>query len=308
VRENRVTANDFIYPLFICPGSGVNRPIGSMPGVAQWSVDVLAEEAPKIRSEGIPTVILFGIPEEKDAVGSASWREDGVVQQALRAIKKSAPDLVAAVDLCFCEYTDHGHCGPMPNEELDNDATLENLGKQAVSLAHAGADLIAPSGMIDGMVKTIRGALDGEGFTELPILSYAAKYASAFYGPFRDAAESAPAFGDRRSHQMDPANTDEALREVGIDIEEGADMVMVKPGMPYLDVIRRVKETFGIPTAAYQVSGEYSMLLAAAERGWLDEERVIIESLVSFKRAGADMILTYFARRAAKLLRDGYDW
>ncbi len=314
VRETTLTPNDFIYPLFIVPGTGVDKPVGSMPGVAQWSVDKLAAEAPEIYDEGIPSVILFGIPDEKDAVGSSSWREDGIVQQALRAMKKVAPDLVAMVDLCFCEYTDHGHCGVMTGgnldtlDTLDNDATLENLSRQAVSLAQAGADVIAPSGMIDGMVAAVRGGLDEAGFSEMPILSYAAKYSSAFYGPFRDAVESAPAFGDRRSHQMDPGNIDEAIREVAIDIEEGADMVMVKPAMPYLDVVHLVKQTFGIPTAAYQVSGEYSMLLAAAKNGWLDEERAMIESLVSIKRAGADVILTYFARRAAKLLRSGTTW
>ncbi len=305
-RETRLTADAFIYPVFICPGTGVDRPVGSMPGVSQWSVDRLAEHAPRIRDEGIPALILFGIPEEKDPVGSASWKDDGIVQRALEAMKRTAPELTAMVDLCFCEYTDHGHCGVMVDGDLDNDATRDNLGRQAVSLAGAGADVIAPSGMVDGMVSGIRSALDGDGFTELPILSYAAKYASGFYGPFRDAAESTPAFGDRRSHQMDPSNSDEALRETAADLEEGADMVMVKPAMPYLDIIWRVKETFGVPTAAYQVSGEYSMILAAAERGWIDRDRVMMESLVSIRRAGADMILTYFAREAAKLLERGW--
>jgi porphobilinogen synthase len=306
IRETRLTADAFIFPVFVCPGAGVDRPVGSMPGVSQWSVDRLAGEASRLQEEGIPAVILFGIPEEKDAVGSASWRDNGIVQRALEAMKKTAPGIVAMVDLCFCEYTEHGHCGVLRGHELENDATLENLAKQAVSLARAGADVIAPSGMIDGMVKTIRGALDTAGFPELPILSYAAKYASGFYGPFRDAAESTPAFGDRRSHQMDPGNGDEALREVAIDLEEGADMVMVKPAMPYLDVIWRVKETFGVPTAAYQVSGEYSMIRAAGRSGWIDEERVMMESLTAIRRAGADMILTYFARDAAKLLRGGW--
>jgi porphobilinogen synthase len=306
VRETALSADSFIYPMFVCPGSGVEKPVGSMPGVSQRSVDRLAEEAPRIRDEGIPAVILFGIPTEKDAVGSASWREDGIVQRALGALKKGAPELVAAVDLCFCEYTEHGHCGVLREGALDNDATLANLERQAVSLARAGADVIAPSGMIDGMVARIRGALDDSGFPELPILSYAAKYASAFYGPFREAAESTPAFGDRRSHQMDPANADEALREVAIDLEEGADMVMVKPALPYLDVIRRVKDRFGVPTAAYQVSGEYSAIKAAGERGWIDEPRAMMETLVSIRRAGADMILTYFARDAAGLLRKGW--
>ena len=306
VRETRLSRDSFVYPVFVCPGTNVDRPVGSMPGVSQWSVDRLAEEAPRIRDEGIPAVILFGIPEEKDPVGSASWRKDGIVQRALAAMKRSAPDLVAVVDLCFCEYTDHGHCGVLTDGDLDNDATLKNLARQAVSLAEAGAEVIAPSGMIDGMVATIREALDMAGFPELPILSYAAKYASAFYGPFREAADSSPAFGDRRSHQMDPGNGDEALREVALDLEEGADMVMVKPALPYLDVVRRVKERFQVPTAAYQVSGEYSMILAAAEKGWVDRDRTMMESLVSIRRAGADMILTYFARDAARLLREGW--
>ena len=306
VRENTLTTNDFIFPLFICSGQNVDKPVGSMPGVAQWSVDVLEKEAPKILEEGIPAVILFGIPDEKDAIGSSSWSDEGIVQQALKAIKRSAPELLAIVDLCFCEYTDHGHCGIMVDEYLDNDQTLENLGKQAVSLANAGADVIAPSGMIDGMVKGIRSALDSAGHTEMPILAYSAKYSSGFYGPFRDAAESAPAFGDRRSHQMDPSNSDEALRETELDLAEGADMVMVKPAMPYLDIIHRIKERFQVPTAAYQVSGEYSMIKAAAEKDWIDGDRVMMESLISIKRAGADMILTYFARDAAKLLREGW--
>ncbi len=306
VRETRLTADSLIYPVFICPGSGVEKPVGSMPGVSQWSADRLAEVAPRIRDEGVPALILFGIPEEKDPVGASSWRPDGVVQRGLDALKRAAPELVAMVDLCFCEYTDHGHCGVLSDGDLDNDATRENLGKQAVSLARAGADVIAPSGMVDGMVSGIREALDAAGSPELPILSYAAKYSSGFYGPFRDAAESAPAFGDRRSHQMDPGNGDEALREVALDLEEGADMIMVKPAMPYLDIIRRVKDRFGVPTAAYQVSGEYSMILAAARNGWLDEERVMMESLVAIRRAGADMVLTYFARRAAKLLGKGW--
>ena len=308
VRETQLTSDSLIYPVFICPGTGVDKPVGSMPGVSQWSVDRLAEEARKIQDQGIPAVILFGIPAEKDDVGSSSWRDDGVVQAGLRSLKKVAPDLLAMVDLCFCQYTDHGHCGVMRDGNLDNDATLENLGRQAVSLAGAGADVIAPSGMIDGMVDRTRTSLDQADFTELPILSYAAKFASGFYGPFRDAAESTAAFGDRRSHQMDPANAEEALREVAIDLEEGADMVMVKPAMPYLDVIRQVKDEFGVPTAAYQVSGEYSMIRAAGERNWIDEDRVMMESLLSIRRAGADMILTYFARKAADLLRGGWTW
>jgi porphobilinogen synthase len=305
IRETTLAPGDFILPLFVGPGTGVDKPVGSMPGVSQWSVDTLVSRAPDIAGEGIPAVMLFGIPEKKDAAGSASWKKDGIVQTGLRELQKAVPDLVAIVDLCFCEYTDHGHCGVMRDGDLDNDATLENLNRQAVSLAEAGAGVIAPSGMVDGMVGSIRGALDAAGFETLPIMSYAAKYASAFYGPFREAAESTPAFGDRRTHQMDPANGDEALREVALDIEEGADIVMVKPALPYLDVIHRVKEAYGMPTAAYQVSGEYSMIRAAAERGWIDGERVMLESLIAIKRAGADMILTYFARDAARALAAG---
>jgi porphobilinogen synthase len=308
VRETVLTPKSLVYPVFICPGSGVERRVGAMPGVSQWSVDRWEEEAVKIRDEGIPAVIIFGIPEEKDAEGSASWREDGIVQRALATLKDVAPELVGIVDVCFCEYTEHGHCGIMRDGDLDNDATLVNLGRQAVSLARAGADIIAPSGMIDGMVGQIRADLDEASFPELPILSYAAKYASGFYGPFREAADSSPAYGDRRSHQMDPACADQALREVAIDLEEGADMVMVKPAMCYLDVIREVKDTFGVPTAAYQVSGEYSMIRAAGHKGWIDEERVMMESLISIRRAGADMILTYFAREAARLIRNGWSW
>jgi len=304
VRETVLTPGDFVLPLFICPGTGIDKPVGSMPGVAQWSVDHLADQAPRILEEGIPGVILFGIPETKDPIGASSWAEDGIVQRALEAIKKTAPELTAMVDLCFCEYTDHGHCGVMDHGVLQNDATLENLSKQAVSLSRAGADVIAPSGMIDGMVQAIRQGLDIAGFEELPILSYAVKYSSAFYGPFRDAAESSPAFGDRRTHQMDPGNAAEALREAALDLEEGADMIMVKPAMPYLDVIRQVKDRFGVPTAAYQVSGEYSMIHAAAERDWIDGRAVMLESLTAIKRAGADFILTYFAREAAAALRE----
>ena len=306
VREATLTSDAFIYPMFVRAGSGPARPVGSMPGVSQWPLELLGEEVRKVRDEGIPAVILFGLPDTKDAIGSASWRENGIVQQALGVVRGAAPELVRMVDVCFCEYTEHGHCGVMKGEDLDNDATLDNLRRQGVSLARAGADVIAPSGMIDGMVGGIREALDGASFHELPILSYAAKFASGFYGPFRDAAESTPSFGDRRSHQMDPANADEALREVAIDLEEGADMVMVKPALPYLDVIHRVKERFGVPTAAYQVSGEYSMLKAAGEKGWIDERRVMMETLVSIRRAGADMILTYFARDAVRLLRGGW--
>ena len=305
VRETSLEPGDLVLPLFLRPGTGVDKPVGSMPGVAQWSVDKLAEEAPRIRDEGIGAVILFGIPDEKDAVGSSSWAEDGVVQRGLAAMAKTAPELVRMVDLCFCEYTDHGHCGVMVDGVLDNDTTLENLARQAVSLARAGAQVIAPSGMIDGMVGSIREGLDTAGFDMMPILSYAAKYASGFYGPFRDAAESTPAFGDRRTHQMDAANTDEAMREVEQDLIEGADMVMVKPALPYLDIVARVKDRFEVPVAAYQVSGEYSMILAAAEKGWIDREAVMMESLLSIRRAGADFVLTYFAREAARVLNGG---
>jgi porphobilinogen synthase len=308
VRETSLGPDALIYPMFMRAGAGGARPVASMPGVSQWPLDLLGEEAKKIQDEGIPAVILFGLPDTKDAVGSASWREDGVVQRALGVLHRAAPELVKVVDVCFCEYTEHGHCGVMREGDLLNDATLENLGRQAVSLAKAGADLIAPSGMIDGMVAGIRGSLDQAGFPELPILSYAAKFASGFYGPFREAADSTPSFGDRRSHQMDPADSDQALREVAADLEEGADMVMVKPALPYLDVIHRVKERFGVPTAAYQVSGEYSLIKAAGEKGWIDEKRVMMETLLSIRRAGADMILTYFARDAARLLRSGWTW
>jgi porphobilinogen synthase len=303
VRETTLDPGDLVLPLFLRSGTGVDNPVASMPGVSQWSVDRLAEEAPRIRDEGIGGVILFGIPDTKDATGSSALAEDGIVQRGLEALGRSAPELLRMVDLCFCEYTDHGHCGVMTEGVLDNDATLENLGLQAVSLARAGAEVIAPSGMVDGMVGAIRESLDDADFPMTPILSYAAKYSSGFYGPFRDAVDSTPAFGDRRTHQMDPANSEEALREVEQDLLEGADMIMVKPALPYLDVVRRVKERFAVPTAAYQVSGEYSMILAAAERGWIDREAVMMESLLSIRRAGADFILTYFAREAARLLR-----
>jgi porphobilinogen synthase len=304
VRETRLVTEDLVLPLFAVPGRGVRDEVRSMPGVFRESVDALAESCRKAADLGIPAVILFGIPESKDATGSSSWRKDGIVQRALEAVARAAPRLVRIADLCFCEYTDHGHCGVLRQDgSLDNDSTLANLGRQAVSLAEAGAQVIAPSGMLDGMVAAIRAALDGGGLHETPILSYAAKYASAFYGPFRDAADSAPASGDRRGYQMDPGNGDEALREVALDLEQGADVVMVKPAMPYLDVLRRVKDTFGVPVAAYQVSGEYAMIKAAARAGVLDEERIVDESLLCIKRAGADFILTYFAREVAARLR-----
>ena len=299
VAETTVTVDDLIQPFFVVGGEGVRRPISSMPGVDQISVDVLVEEVREIADLGIGGAILFGIPEEKDPVGSPSWSDDGIVQRALRALREAVPAVVRIADLCFCEYTDHGHCGVVEGGELLNDPSLTNLARQAVSLAESGADVLAPSGMLDGMVGAIRAGLDEAGHHDHAILSYAAKYSSGFYGPFREAAESAPAFGDRASYQMDPANAREAMREVRLDIEEGADLVMVKPALAYLDVIRRVREEFEVPVAAYNVSGEYSMLCAAAERGWIDRERVRDEILLSIKRAGADLILTYFAREVA---------
>lgn len=302
VRETALSPRDFIYPLFVCPGRGRTQPVSSMPGVAQLSVDRAAEEAETVRGLGIPGVILFGVPEAKDPVGSEAYADHGVVQEAIRAIKDRVPDLLVVTDVCLCEYTDHGHCGVVEDGDVDNDGTLELLAREALSHARAGADVVAPSDMMDGRVGAIRTALDQDGFPQVAILSYAAKYASAFYGPFREAAESTPRFGDRRSYQMDPGNGDEALREVEADIAEGADMVMVKPALSYLDVISRVKRRFGFPTAAYNVSGEYAMIKAAARNGWLDESRVVPEVLLSIKRAGADWILTYFAKDMARLL------
>ncbi|MEM7582010.1 MAG: porphobilinogen synthase [Acidobacteriota bacterium] len=309
VRETRLDVADLVYPLFIRPGEGISREVGSMPGVSQHSVDRAAQLCGDVVREGIPAVLLFGLPDSKDSIGSSSWEKDGVVQRALRAIREQAPGLILIVDLCFCEYTDHGHCGVLSEQAghrtVDNDATLQNLARQAVSLAHAGADIIAPSDMMDGRVGRIRSALDDAGFSHIPILSYAAKFASAFYGPFREAADSAPAFGDRRDYQMDPANGREALREVTLDVDEGADMLMVKPALPYLDVIREARRRFDQPMAAYQVSGEYAMLRAAAANGWIDYEQALMESLISIRRAGADLIITYGARDAARLLREG---
>ena len=302
VRETALSPRDFIYPLFVCPGRGRTQPVSSMPGVAQLSVDRAAEEAETVRGLGIPGVILFGVPEDKDPMGSEAYADHGVVQEAIRAIKDRVPDLLVVTDVCLCEYTDHGHCGVVEDGDVDNDGTLELLAREALSHARAGADVVAPSDMMDGRVGAIRTALDQDGFPQVAILSYAAKYASAFYGPFREAAESTPRFGDRRSYQMDPGNGDEALREVEADIAEGADMVMVKPALSYLDVISRVKRRFGFPTAAYNVSGEYAMIKAAARNGWLDESRVVPEVLLSIKRAGADWILTYFAKDMARLL------
>lgn len=303
VRETRLSVDDLIMPLFIVPGSRIASPISSMPGIAQLSIDRAVEECKMIRDLGIPGVILFGIPDHKDAVGSDAYADDGIIQRALRTLKEQVPGLLLITDVCFCEYTDHGHCGIIKGQDVDNDATLEILVKEALAHARAGADMVAPSDMMDGRVGTIRQALDSEGFPHLPIMAYAAKFASGFYGPFREAAESTPQFGDRRSYQMDPPNAEEALREVEMDIAEGADIVMVKPALPYLDIIRRVKEQFGYPLAAYNVSGEYAMIKAAALNGWLDGERVMLEALTGIKRAGADMILTYFAKDAAQVLK-----
>jgi porphobilinogen synthase len=303
VRETRLAPDMFLYPLFVCPGTRVRRDVPSMPGVAQLSVDEAVREAAAAFADGVPGVLLFGLPEHKDAVGSAAYDPNAPVQSAVRAIKAETPDLVVATDVCLCEYTSHGHCGIVEGEVIVNDATVAQLVRAAVSHAEAGADIVAPSDMMDGRVGAIRRALDTHGFTDVAIMSYAAKYCSAFYGPFRDAAQSAPAFGDRRTHQMDPANAEEAIREVRLDIEEGADIVMVKPALTYLDVIRRVKDTFGYPTAAYHVSGEYAMLKAAAKLGWIDEPRAMLEVLTAIRRAGADIIITYYAREAARLLR-----
>jgi porphobilinogen synthase len=302
IRETGLEPKNLIYPVFVGPGKNKAQPVSSMPGVAQLSVDRAAKECTEVSTLGIPAVILFGIPEEKDALGSEAYAEHGVVQQAIRAVKEKVPELVVITDVCLCEYTDHGHCGVIKNGDVDNDSTLELLAKEALSHARAGADIVAPSDMMDGRVGAIRKILDDNGFQQTPIMAYAAKYASGFYGPFRDAAESTPQFGDRRSYQMDPANSDEALREVEMDIREGADIVMVKPAMAYLDIIYRVKQKFGYPVAAYNVSGEYSMIKAAGQNGWIDEKRIMMEVLFAIRRAGADMILTYFAKDAAKLL------
>jgi porphobilinogen synthase len=305
VRETWLEPSQFVLPLFVRSGTGVRQPIESMPGVAQTSVDEALRDVREAASLGVGGVILFGIPDKKDAIGSEAWNDDAPVQQAIRAIKRDVPELVVITDVCLCEYTDHGHCGVIRDGDVDNDATLELLARESVSHARAGADIIAPSDMMDGRVRVIRAALDTNGFANTAILSYAAKYAGAFYGPFREAAESTPQFGDRRSYQMDAGNSDEALREVLLDIDEGADMVLVKPAGPFLDVIHRVKTETGYPVAAYQVSGEFAMIQAAAERGWIDRERVMMESLLGIRRAGADVIITYFARDAARVLRTG---
>jgi porphobilinogen synthase len=302
VRETRLSPDMFIYPLFVCSGEGQRREVASMPGVFQLSVDEAVREATAARADGVPGVLLFGLPDDKDAAGSSASDPEAPVQSAVRALKREVPELLVITDVCLCEYTSHGHCGILDGTDIVNDATVEQLARAALSHAVAGADIVAPSDMMDGRVGRIRDVLDEGGFNQTAVMSYAAKYCSAFYGPFRDAAGSAPSFGDRRSHQMDPANVEEALREVSLDVEEGADIVLVKPAMTYLDVIARVKAEFGLPTAAYHVSGEYAMLKAAAQKGWIDEPRAMMETLTAIKRAGADIIITYYAREAARAL------
>ncbi len=305
VRETTLSVKDLIAPLFVKHGRGEKKPISTMPGQYHFSVDTVVKEAEELWALGIPSVILFGLPDKKDAEGSRSWAEDGIVQQAVSAIKGRLPEMAVITDVCLCEYTDHGHCGVIKENEVDNDATLELLARQAVSHAKAGVDFVAPSDMMDGRVAAIRNALDAESYQDRGLLSYAVKYASAFYGPFREAADSAPQFGDRSGYQMDPANAVEALKEAELDMEEGADIIMVKPAMPYLDIIRRVRELSLIPVAAYNVSGEYAMVKAAGMKGWIDEKKVMMEMLTSIKRAGADLILTYFAKEAAGRLNEG---
>jgi porphobilinogen synthase len=302
VRETRLSPGQFLFPMFVCPGSGIKKEISSMPGNYHWSVDTLVEEARSVKALGIAGVLLFGIPASKDEQGSSAYEDHGPVQEACRALKREVKDLLVVTDVCLCEYTSHGHCGVVQGEEIRNDPTLDLLARMALSHARAGADIIAPSDMMDGRVAAIRSILDHNGYENTIILSYAVKYASGYYGPFREAADSAPAFGDRRSHQMDPANVREAIREVALDIEEGADILMVKPAGPYLDVIRMLRDRYIVPLAAYQVSGEYSALVAAGRLGWLDLPRVMMESLTGIRRAGADIILTYFAKEAARLL------
>jgi porphobilinogen synthase len=305
VRETSLRIDDFVYPLFAVHGRGVREPISSMPGQYRLSIDELLKECKDAASMGIPAVLLFGLPRDKDPRGTEAYAEDGIIQQAVRAVKDTIPDLLVITDVCLCEYTSHGHCGVVEDGRIKNDPTLELIARTAVSHAEAGADLIAPSDMMDGRVAAIREGLDESGFPETPIMAYSAKYASAFYGPFREAADSTPQFGDRRSYQMDPANVMEAMREVALDVDEGADIVMVKPALPYLDVIARVKGEFGLPVAAYSVSGEYAMLKAAGQLGWLDEDRAVLEALTGIRRAGADIIITYFAKDAARLIEQG---
>ncbi len=305
VAETVLTPADLIYPMFVCPGEEVCQDIGSMPGVNRYSIDALVEECKEVHALGIPGVILFGIPEKKDALGTEGYSPDGIIAKAVRAVKKAVPELIVICDVCLCEYTSHGHCGVLEKGQVHNDATLELLAKAAVTYAKAGCDIVAPSDMMDGRVIEIREALDEAGLDGTPILSYAAKYASAFYGPFRDAADSTPQEGDRKAYQMDPPNFREALREVAMDVEEGADMIMVKPALPYLDVLAAVRDEFDLPLCAYQVSGEFAMIKAAAANGWIDGDKVMMESLISIKRAGADFILTYFAKEAAAILNGG---
>jgi porphobilinogen synthase len=305
VRETSLRIDDFVYPLFAVHGRGVREPIASMPGQYRLSIDELLKECKDAASMGIPAVLLFGLPRDKDPRGTEAYAEDGIIQQAVRAVKDTIPDLLVITDVCLCEYTSHGHCGVVEDGRIKNDPTLELIARTAISHAEAGADLIAPSDMMDGRVAAIREGLDESGFPETPIMAYSAKYASAFYGPFREAADSTPQFGDRRSYQMDPANAMEAMREVALDVDEGADIVMVKPALPYLDVIARVKGEFGLPVAAYSVSGEYAMLKAAGQLGWLDEDRAVLEALTGIRRAGADIIITYFAKDAARLIEQG---
>ncbi|NTW17537.1 MAG: porphobilinogen synthase [Syntrophaceae bacterium] len=303
IRETKVSVDDLVYPLFVIPGKDAKKPISSMPGNYQMSIDHLVKEVQRAKEAGIPAVLLFGIPERKDETASGAFIKDGIIQQAVKRIKDRVPEIMVITDVCLCEYTSHGHCGMLEKNDVDNDTTLEVLAETAVSHARAGADMVAPSAMMDGQVGSIREALDEGGYENLPIMAYSAKYASCFYGPFREAAESAPKFGDRKSYQMDPANGDEAIREISLDVEEGADIIMVKPALPYLDVIRRAREEFDLPIAAYNVSGEFAMIKAAAKLGWIDGEKAMMESLTSIKRAGADIIITYFAPEAAKLLR-----
>lgn len=302
IGETKLSVDDLVYPLFVTFGKNIKKPIASMPGNFQMSVDYLVKEVRKTKDMGIPAVLLFGIPDKKDEVGSGAFAENGIIQRATREIKDKVPDILVICDLCLCEYTSHGHCGIIKDNDVDNDATLEILAETAVSQAKAGADMVAPSGMMDGGVGVIREALDEEGYDALPIMAYSAKYASCFYGPFREAAEGAPQFGDRKSYQMDPANSDEAIREINLDVEEGADIIMVKPALSYLDIIYRAKEEFDLPVAAYNVSGEFAMIKAAANLGWLDEEKAMMESIISIKRAGADIIITYFAQDVARIL------
>ena len=303
IRETKLSVDNFVYPLFAIFGKDLKKPISSMPGNFQMSADNLVKEVQKAKDLGIPAVLLFGIPDKKDEVASGAFMKNGVVQQAVKRIKDKVPDIIVITDVCLCEYTSHGHCGMIEKGEVDNDASLEVIAETALSHAKAGADMVAPSAMMDGQVGAIRDALDEAGFENLPIMAYSAKYASCFYGPFREAAESAPQFGDRKAYQMDPANGDEAIREISLDVEEGADIIMVKPALPYLDIIRRAREEFDLPVAAYNVSGEFSMIKAAAKLGWMDGERAMMEALTSIKRAGADIIITYFATEAAKFLQ-----